>query len=97
MGMFRQLTFVAMLCLSESLCKIDHFSSADRSIICTGKVRKEGTTMSTISEVRAAEAKMKSMLDALKTPKAEEPNYLDTELRCASDEYTKAVRELEWT
>lgn len=95
--MFRQLTFVAVVCLFESLCKIDHFSSADRRIICTVKVRKEGTTMSTISEVRAAEAKMKSILDALKTPEAEEPNYLDTELKCASDEYTRAVRELEWT
>jgi len=53
--------------------------------------------MSTIQEVRAAEAKMKSVLDALKTAKAEEPNYLHTELECASDEYTRAVRELEWT
>lgn len=53
--------------------------------------------MSTIQEVRAAEAKMKSILDALKTAKAEEPNYLSTELDCASAEYTRAVRELEWT
>lgn len=41
--------------------------------------------MSTIQEVRAAEEKMKSVLDALKTAKAEEPNYLGTELKCASD------------
>jgi hypothetical protein len=53
--------------------------------------------MSTIREVRAAEVKVESVLDALKTAKAEEPNYLDTELKCASDEYTRAVRELEWT
>ena len=53
--------------------------------------------MSTIEEVRAAEVRMRSVLDALKTAKAEEPNYLDTELKCASDEYTRAVRELEWT
>lgn len=53
--------------------------------------------MSTIQEVRAAEAKMNTVLEALKTAKAEEPNYLDTELKCASDEYTRAVRELEWT
>ena len=53
--------------------------------------------MSTIQEVRAAEVKMKSVLDALNTAKAEEPNYLDAELKCASDEYTRAVRELEWT
>ncbi len=53
--------------------------------------------MSTINEVRAAEAKMKSVLDALQTTKSEESNYLDTELKCASDEYTRAVRELERT
>jgi hypothetical protein len=53
--------------------------------------------MSTIQEVRAAEAKMKSVLDALKTAKAEESTYLHRELGCASDEYTRAVRELEWT
>jgi hypothetical protein len=53
--------------------------------------------MSTTKEVRAAEAKVKSVLDPLKTARAEEPNYLDTELRCASREYTRAVRELEWT
>jgi len=53
--------------------------------------------MSTIDEVRAAELKMKSVLDAFKTAKSEEPNSLDTELKCASDEYTRAVRELEWS
>ncbi len=53
--------------------------------------------MSTIQDVRAAEAKMKSVQDALKTAKADEPTYLRTELECASDEYTRAVRELEWT
>jgi len=52
--------------------------------------------MSTIQDVRAAEAKMKSVLDVLKTAKTEEPIYLYTELECASDEYTR-VRELEWT
>ena len=52
--------------------------------------------MSTIHEVRAAGEKMRNVLEALKTGKAEEPNYLDAELRCASDEYTRAVRELEW-
>ena len=52
-----------------------------------------GTTMSTIREVRAAEAKMKSVLDGLNTAKAEDPNYLGTELRSASDEYGRAVRE----
>jgi len=41
--------------------------------------------------------KKKSVSDVLKTAKAEEPNYLDTELKCASNEFTRAVRELEWT
>ena len=49
--------------------------------------------MSTIKEVRAAEEKMKSALDAPKTAKAEDPNYLGTELKNASDEYTAAVRD----
>jgi hypothetical protein len=53
--------------------------------------------MSTMREVRAAEAKMKTVQDALKTAKAEDPNYLGAELKCASDEYTTAIRELEWT
>jgi len=53
--------------------------------------------MSTMKVVRAAEAKMTSVLNALKTAKPEEPNYLDTDLKCASEEYTRAVHELEWT
>jgi hypothetical protein len=53
--------------------------------------------MSTIQDVRAAEAKMKSVQDALKIAKADEPTYLRTALECANDEYTRAVRELEWT
>jgi len=53
--------------------------------------------MSTTNEVRAAEEKMKTILDSLKTSKAEDPNYLDTELKSASDEFARAVRELEWT
>lgn len=53
--------------------------------------------MSTMREVRAAEERMQSVLDALKKATEEEPNCLDKELRCASDEYTRAIRELEWT
>ncbi len=53
--------------------------------------------MCTINEVRAAEEKMKTILDNLKMSKAEDPNYLGTELKSASDEYARAVRELEWT
>ena len=39
LAIFRQLTFGAVLHLSEFLCKIDHFSSADCRIICN----REGT------------------------------------------------------
>jgi hypothetical protein len=53
--------------------------------------------MSTMNEVRAAEEKMKTLLDGLKTSNAENPNNLGTELKSASDEYARAVRELEWT
>ena len=54
--------------------------------------------MSTMQQVRAAEAKMKTVLDALKTAKKEEePKHLRTELECASDEYKRAIRDLEWT
>jgi hypothetical protein len=53
--------------------------------------------MSTINEVRAAEEKMKTLLDGLKRSNAEDPNNLGTELKSASDEYARAIRELEWT
>jgi hypothetical protein len=50
--------------------------------------------MSTIEEVRAAEKKVQKVLDALKKCGAQDPNHLSTELRNATDEYAKAVREL---
>ena len=53
--------------------------------------------MCTINAVRAAEQKMKTILDALKTSNIEDPNYLGAELKSASDEYARAVRDLEWT
>lgn len=53
--------------------------------------------MSTINQVRAAEEKMKTLLDGLKTSNEADPNYLGTELKSASDEYARAIRELEWT
>jgi hypothetical protein len=61
------------------------------------KAGKEQHNMCTINEVRLAEEKMKDILDKLRTAKAEDPNYLGTELTSASDEYARAVRELEWT
>lgn len=53
--------------------------------------------MCTMNEVRSAEEKMKTILDNMKASKTEDPNYLGAELRSASDEYTRAIRELEWT
>ena len=53
--------------------------------------------MSTINQVRAAEEKMKTLLDGLKTSGAEDANDLGTELKSASDEYARAIRDLEWT
>jgi hypothetical protein len=51
--------------------------------------------MSTIYEVRAAEEKMKTVLEALTRADAQDSNYLGAEVRSASDEYTRVVRELE--
>ena len=53
--------------------------------------------MSTINQVRAAEEKMNIILNDMKTSNAEDPNYLGSELKSASDEYARAVRDLEWT
>jgi len=71
--------------------KIDQFSSGDCRCIYNRKARKDRHNNVHIREVRAAEEKMKSVLDALNMAGAEDPNCLDT------DEYTRAVRELEWT
>ena len=50
--------------------------------------------MSTIEEVRAAEKKVQKVLDALKESDAQDPNSISTELKNATDEYARAVREL---
>lgn len=51
--------------------------------------------MSTIYEVRAAEEKMNNVLEALKRADAQNSNHLGAEVRSASDEYARVVRELE--
>jgi hypothetical protein len=53
--------------------------------------------MSTIEEVRAAERKVQEVLAALKTAGAQDPNHLSDELKKATDEYARAVRELSST
>ena len=50
--------------------------------------------MSTIEEVRAAEKKVQKILDALKKADAGDANDLSAELQKATDEYARAVREL---
>lgn len=50
--------------------------------------------MSTIEEVRAAEKRVNEVLESLKKAGAEDPNHLSSELRKATDDYARAVREL---
>jgi hypothetical protein len=54
----------------------------------------ESGIMSTIEEVRAAEKKVQEILDALKKAGPQDPHHLRTELKNATDEYARAVREL---
>ena len=51
--------------------------------------------MSSIEEVRAAEKKVKEVLECLKKAGARDPNHLSTELEKATDDYARAVRELD--
>lgn len=53
-----------------------------------------GIGMSTIEEVRTAEKKVQEVLDALKKAGAQDPNNLSTDLKNATDDYARAVREL---
>ena len=50
--------------------------------------------MSTIEEVRVAEKRVQSILEALKKAPANDPKHLADELRKATDEYARVVREL---
>jgi hypothetical protein len=50
--------------------------------------------MSTVQEVRAAEKKLREVLEALKKAGAQDPNDLGAALRSATDEYAKTVHEL---
>ena len=64
---------------------------------CVSKSAEDGESgiaMSTIEEVRAAEKKVQEVLEALKKAGAQYPNDLGTELKNATDEYARAVREL---
>ena len=50
--------------------------------------------MSTIEEVRTAEKKVQEVLDALKKAGAQDPDRLSADLKNATDDYARAVREL---
>ena len=52
------------------------------------------SSMATIEEVRAAEKKLQELVNALRRASAEDPDNLSAQLKTASDEYAKAVREL---
>ena len=52
--------------------------------------------MSTIQEVREAEKKVRETLEALKEAGPQYPHELNVELQRATDEYSRAVRELKW-
>jgi len=56
--------------------------------------RKGVIRMSTIEEVRIAEKRVKEVLDELKKTDAQDPNSLGAKLMSATDEYARAVREL---
>jgi hypothetical protein len=53
----------------------------------------DGEEMSTINEVRSAEKRVRELLDVMKRDPMSANGYAD-ELRNATDDYTRAVREL---
>jgi hypothetical protein len=57
-------------------------------------VERAAIAMSTIEEVRTAEKKVLEVLKALKKAGAQDPNPLSTDLKNATDDYARAVREL---
>jgi predicted Zn-dependent protease len=57
-------------------------------------VERAAIAMSTIEEVRKAEKRVQEVLEALKKASAQDPNHLSAELMNATDDYARAVREL---
>lgn len=56
---------------------------------------KWSETMSTIEEVRAAEKKLQELVNALRKAGANDPDNLNIKVMHASEEYARAVHELE--
>lgn len=50
--------------------------------------------MSTLDEVRAAEKRMRELLERLKKARAADPENLKAQLKKATEDYAKAVRDL---
>ena len=50
--------------------------------------------VSTIEEVRTAEKRVQKAVDALRKAPAQDPNHLADELKKATDDYARLVREL---
>jgi hypothetical protein len=61
------------------------------------KVARRSTAVSSIEDVRAAEKRVQKILEALKQASARDPNNLAIELQKATDDYARAVRELNST
>jgi hypothetical protein len=57
---------------------------------------QETSPMSTIEEVRAAEMKVKEVLEALNRADSRDPKCVNSELNRATDDYARAVRKLKW-
>ena len=53
--------------------------------------------MSTIEEVRSAEKRVQRAVDALRKAPSQDPNHLADELKKATEEYARLVRELSST
>src|ERR1700687_2439565 len=68
-----------------------------RAILIEPRRGKSGIAMSTIDEVRAAEKKLQEVMATLNKTGAQYPDHLSTELKKATDDYARAVRELSST
>jgi hypothetical protein len=57
---------------------------------------QETSPISTIEEVRAAEKKVKEVLEGLNRVDSRDPKCVSSELKRPTDDYARAVRELKW-
>lgn len=57
-------------------------------------VESAAIAMSTIEEVRKAEKRLQEVMETLKKASVQDPNHVVTDLKNATDDYARAVREL---